>query len=470
MRLSRINKIKRLSTLPPEWSQDLLPEIQALIQNSRRKVVVLDDDPTGTQTVYDLPVITEWSVPVLQAELTSNYPGFYILTNSRSLTARNAQMLNREIGANLNTAVKKTGVLIEVISRSDSTLRGHFPEEVDALAQSMELDAPPYLLVPFFLEGGRYTLDDVHYVAEGEQLIPAGDTPYARDAAFGYKSSNLREWVEEKTNGKIPAACVTSISLKNLREAGPQRVKEVLIRLKPGSVCIVNAASYRDLEVFVTGLLRAEAEGLTYLLRTAASFVRVRVGLAPRPLLTPEELSTGNDHGGLFVVGSYVPKTTAQLQTLLEHTGIFGIEINASNLLNHNTQAREVTQAIQQANKNIQAGQDVVIYTSRELVSGIDTQANLSIGQHISDRLISIVRGIEFQPRYFVAKGGITSSDVATKGLGVRRAIVLGQMLPGVPVWKLGVESRYPGMPYIVFPGNVGEVDALVQIWQRLAK
>ena len=79
-------------------------------------------------------------------------------------------------------------------------------------------------------------------------------------------------------------------------------------------------------------------------------------------------------------------------------------------------------------------------------------------------QLIEIVRSLDVQPRYLVAKGGITSSDVATHGLGIKRAMVPGQILPGVPVWRSGTESRYPGMPYIVFPGNVGGPEALVEI------
>jgi uncharacterized protein YgbK (DUF1537 family) len=75
--------------------------------------------------------------------------------------------------------------------------------------------------------------------------------------------------------------------------------------------------------------------------------------------------------------------------------------------------------------------------------------------------LISIVRGLQVRPRFLIAKGGITSSDVATRGLGVRRALVRGQILPGVPVWRLGAEARFPGLDYVVFPGNVGGDTAL---------
>jgi uncharacterized protein YgbK (DUF1537 family) len=67
-----------------------------------------------------------------------------------------------------------------------------------------------------------------------------------------------------------------------------------------------------------------------------------------------------------------------------------------------------------------------------------------------------------------LTKGGITSSDIATEGLAVKDALVCGQIIPGVPVWKLGAESRYPGLIYVVFPGNVGDAQALVEVVNKL--
>ena len=157
---------------------------------------MLDDDPTGTQTVHNIPVLTEWSVASLRAELANDLPCFYILTNSRSLPLPGAQAMNVEIARNLREASHQAQRDFVIVSRSDSTLRGHFPGEVDALANALEQDFDGWLIIPFFLEGGRYTIGNVHYVAEGDKLVPAGETPFARDSAFGYRASNLREWVE----------------------------------------------------------------------------------------------------------------------------------------------------------------------------------------------------------------------------------------------------------------------------------
>jgi uncharacterized protein YgbK (DUF1537 family) len=456
-----------LASLPPEYPHELLGEIRAAVGASGRTLVVLDDDPTGTQTVHNVPVLTTWDADTLTTEMAKGGAVFYILTNSRSLPLAGARALNAEIGRNLLAASQRTGRDFAVVSRSDSTLRGHFPGEVEALADALGQDLDGWLLAPFFLEGGRYTIGDVHWVAEGDQLVPAGQTPYARDAAFGYTHSNLREWVAEKSAGRMAADSVTSVSLDDIRNGGPQQVTERLLAVTGGQICAVNAASYRDMEVFVRGLLEAEAAGKRFLYRTAASFVQVRAGIAPRPLLGAAELDLAAGSGGLFVVGSYVPKTTAQLNQLLARPDLVALSVEVSMLLDERRN-ETLRQTIDAANRALARGATTLIYTSRHYVGAAGGESDLSIGRQVSDGLIEIVRGIEVRPRYLVAKGGITSSDVATLGLNVKRAMVAGQILPGVPVWRTGAESRYPGLSYIVFPGNVGGDDALLQVVDRL--
>ncbi|GIV79052.1 MAG: hypothetical protein KatS3mg050_3446 [Litorilinea sp.] len=470
MNTAPIQRQELFQQLPVEWPEPLLPEIRRQVAAGGRKLVVLDDDPTGTQTVYDVPVLTSWEVEALKAELAADGPVFYILTNSRSLPLAQAQALNQEIGRNLRQAGAEAQRDFAVVSRSDSTLRGHFPGEVEALAAALETDFDATLLIPFFLEGGRYTIHDVHYVAEGEHLIPAAETPFARDAAFGYRSSDLRAWVAEKTGGRVAADQVASISIEDLRIGGPGLVQERLMALAGGRICVVNAASLRDLEVLVAGLLQAEAQGKRFLYRTAASFVQVRAGLAPRPLLTASDLALPEEGGGLFVVGSYVPKTTGQVEALLRQSGIQGIEVDVAALLDDQRQEVEIARAVDRVNQALDQGADVVLFTSRALVTGPDAEASLAIGRRVSESLVRMVAGLSVRPRYLVAKGGITSSDIATQALGIRRAWVLGQILPGVPVWQAGAESRLPGLAYVVFPGNVGEADALAQIVRKLGR
>ena len=170
-----------------------------------RQTVLLDDDPTGTQTVSGVAVLTEWSVETLASELERGNAGFFVLTNSRALPTEAAYALYREIGENLKVASAQTQIPIRVLARGDSTLRGHFPAETDALDEVLG----PHdltLIVPYFEEGERRTRGDIHYVGE----MPAAETPFANDAVFGFRSSNLRDWVEEKTVGRVKASAVAS--------------------------------------------------------------------------------------------------------------------------------------------------------------------------------------------------------------------------------------------------------------------
>jgi uncharacterized protein YgbK (DUF1537 family) len=196
--------------------------------------------------------------------------------------------------------------------------------------------------------------------------------------------------------------------------------------------------------------------------------VQTRIGLASRPLLTPPELKLPAAAGGLIVVGSYVPKTTHQLEALLSQGALTPCEIQVEALLDDSRRRSEIERIAKQVNAALQAGKDALIYTSRRLVTGSDADSSLAIGQRVSESLVSIVRAITVRPRYLLAKGGITSSDVATHGLQIKRAMVLGQILPGVPIWQAGPESRWPGLAYIVFPGNVGDANALATVVKNL--
>ena len=430
---------------------------------SPAKIVVLDDDPTGTQTVHGIPVLTEWSVPSLVAELTAPGPCFYILTNSRAFPQKRACAINREIGLNLVSAGRLCGRSFQVVSRSDSTLRGHYPAETDALAEALGGDFDATLIIPAFFDGGRLTMNDIHYVANAGNLVPAGETEFARDATFGYRASNLRDWVEEKTSGRVRAGNVVSFSLDDLR-GDRARLTAKLAALAGGAVAIVNATEPADLSALAQALAVAQAGGNKFLFRTAASFVAAHAGIAPRPLLRAEEIASPGTGCGLLVVGSYVGKTSLQLQELLQSGRVSAVEIVVEKLLVPAERAAEVARAARQVEASLEQGANVALSTSRTLVTGHNAAENLAIGETVSRSLVEIVAALRKRPRWLVAKGGITSSDVATAALGVRRALILGQALPGVPVWQLGPETRWPGLAYVVFPGNVGGTDALVQL------
>lgn len=462
-----------LATLPEPWQASLLADIRKQVAREGRKIVVLDDDPTGTQTVYDLPVLTRWDVPTLTQELHADNPACFILTNSRSLNRADAKALLAELTTNLQHASQTANRPTTIISRSDSTLRGHFPLETDILSVYLEISGghPPdgVLLVPYFLEGGRFTIYNTHYIADGDTLMPASASAFAQDATFGYSTSYLPDWVAEKTAGRMPAREVMTLSLETIRQGGPDAVCAQLQQCQNGQVCVVNAVTLRDLEVMVMGQLLAEAAGKRFLLRSAASYVQVRLGLQTRPLLTKDALQTTNTGaGGLLVVGSYVPTTTAQLAILLEHSNICPVELDVPAFLDCSEPEHMLSQLAKDVDRHLAQGLDVVLFTSRDLITGEGAEASLELGRRVSQSLVSIVRQLTSTPRFVIAKGGITSSDIATHALNVTIATVQGQLLPGVPVWQLGADSRFPGLCYVVFPGNVGDSRALHDAIKRL--
>lgn len=467
----KIPKTEIFGNLPPEYPQSLLSEIQRMLKESRRKIVVLDDDPTGTQTVREITVLTVWDVASLTEVLSEDDPVVYILTNSRSFLPPDVEKMNRQIALHLQEASATTGRPFVIVSRSDSTLRGHFPLETDVLMESLGGGFDGILVIPFFEEGGRFTIEDIHYVAEGEFLVPAGETEYAKDATFGYRSSNLREWVAEKSGGRVAPAQVASISLSVIRQGGAQAVREQLLRLENAQVCVVNAASYRDLEVFVAGLLQAEAAGKRFLYRTAASFVRVRGGMNAFPLLQATDFHFDQDrHGGLIVAGSYIRKSSEQIAAVQALPNVVSLEVAVPKLLAESDRQAEIARVAELADDVLSQSRQALIYTSRQLISGADAAASLQIGQMVSQSLVEIVRSLTVKPAWIVAKGGITSSDVATKGLEISRARVMGQVLPGVPVWQAGPGSRWPGLVYVVFPGNVGGPQAIAEVVQMFSE
>ena len=468
MALPQLPLQETLANLPPEWPEDPTPVIRAAIDKRGEKAVVIDDDPMGTQSVANVSLLTEWPVDAIAHELQNDHRGVFILTNSRSMPLGEAVETVTLAGRNLRAAMESAGETPIVISRIDSTLRGHYPEEVNALTEVFGRPAALQVIVPFFFQGGRYTIDDVHYLAEGDRLIPVGRTEFARDAAFGYTSSNVREWVEEKTSGQVSAAQVATVSLDDIRTGGPHRVAERLLDMRDTKVCFPNAASMRDIEVFTLGAMLAEEQGGQFFYRSSASFLQVRGGLESRPLLSSSDFGAAEGEGGLIVVGSHVNVSTNQVAHLLDQREVVSVEVVVTNLIDEATKSEEISRVAEKMNDGLRRGLDVAVFTSRESLLTLGGDASLLAGSRISSGLSDIIRMVETRPRYLVAKGGITSYDIATRALGVKRAMCIGQILPGVPVWELGDSSKFPGLKYVAFPGNIGDPDWLSQVVAKL--
>ena len=438
------------------------------IEANNKKIVVLDDDPTGVQTVHDISVYTNWDKDSIRQGFEEENNLFYVLTNSRGFTEEQTTKAHHEIAEVVDEVARETGKEYIFISRSDSTLRGHYPLETQLLKADYEKNTGKTIdgeiMCPFFKEGGRFTIDNVHYVKYGEELVPANETEFAKDKTFGYTAYTMPEYIEEKTKGEYKAADVTCISLEDIHNMDIDKIEAQLMEVTGFNKVIVNAVDYADVKVFCTALYRAMAKGKVFMFRTAAAIVKVMGAVTDQPLLTREQMVVKETtNGGIVVVGSHTEKTTKQVECLKELKDIEFIELDATLVKDDDAFEAEVSRCRAREEECIRAGKTVCCYTTRALITADtgDKEDELRLSVKISDAVQSLVGRLSITPSFVIAKGGITSSDVGTKALEVKKANVLGQIKPGIPVWQTGEESKFPLTPYVIFPGNVGEISTL---------
>ena len=464
-------------TLPAEL---VLPDARARIRaahlRSGRRIAVLDDDPTGSQTVHDVTAVFALDAAEYAQALAGPGSTCFILTNSRSLSEPDAVRLTYRAGCELFALAARMGVPVSVVSRGDSTLRGHLIAEVRALlAARQEVTGRGFdgvLLVPCYVEAGRFTVADTHWAMVDGHPVPVGETEFARDVTFGYSSSDLRDVVVEKSRGEIDRRDVLSLTLEDIRGGGPQRVAEVLSGVRGGRFVVVNAVTYADLEVAVLGLQEAERGGRAFLHRSGPSFVRALAGLEPQPPLAARQIwPAGRPSGhGLVVVGSHVGLTNSQVEVARGDAGMVEVVVDVPEVLDPSRRERQGRETAQRVAGAL-AQSDVLLLTSRTVVTGGDADSSLRLSRTVSQAVSDVVRGaLVARPGWVLAKGGITSHDVAIRGLGIRRAVVLGQLLPGLVSVFRPVEAAPDavGVPYVVFAGNVGDEHTLATVIERL--
>jgi len=433
------------------------------------RIIVLDDDPTGSQTVHGCLLLTRWDVATLREGLTDGSPLFFVLTNTRGMDPARAAQVTREVCVNLKVALDElaaTGHAINplVVSRSDSTLRGHYPVETDVIAAELgPFDA--HFLVPAFFEGGRITRDATHYLVIDGEPVPVHETEFARDSVFGFSTAYLPDYVAEKTGGRIPAAAVERFTLDDIRGDCLLR----LMALENNQCCVVDAETQADLDRFSAQLKQAAIHGKRFLFRSAASLLTALAGLPPQPV--PADAMRRYVRGGrpgAVIVGSHVRKTTDQLGVLLRQPGIAGIEIDVTRI---DTERESLlAQTLATARDHHTAGRTVVIYTSRTELTFADQATRLAFGERVSAFLMDVVRGLPSTLGFLISKGGITSNDVLSDGLALTTSRVLGQILPGCSVVCCPADHpAFPELPVVIFPGNVGGTTDLARAYTRLA-
>jgi len=456
-----------IDALPHIWQQNVMNDLHAHAAQNKDVVVILDDTLTGTQSLQNIPVLTTRNAQSFTAEFASETNAFVVLMNTRNLSPIDAKALYRRVTHNLLEAEQQTGRGFTVISRGESNLLGHFPGDVDAVSQVLQTTYDGVLFIPAL--SGSYTVDDVHYIYENNaDALPAVQTKYAADYAFGYQTSNLREWIEHRTRGKVPAEAVDSISIETIRQGGPQAVKDQLLQLENGRYCVVNAAHRRDLDVVALAARLAEREGKRFYYRASSEFAGAYSGIAPQPVADVKSLPMGNGVGGLVVIGSHAQRSTEQLIALLASSEVTGIEVRVESLLHDDSQRAEVMRCSEILESSLQYS-DVVLYTSRRIIGADDPTHAMIVTQRVNAGLISIINGVTATPRYLAVKGSITASDIATRSLNVRRAVAMGEIVPGAPVWAIGSNKHgQRKRSFVIMPGEVGEQDTLLQLVRSL--
>jgi len=433
------------------------------------KIVALDDDPTGSQTVHGCLLLTRWDVKTLKEALLDDSPLFFVLTNTRGMDAQSAADITRDVCANLKVALDeldRIGKPINpiLVSRSDSTLRGHYPVETDVIAEELgPFDA--HFLVPAFFEGGRITRDSVHYLIVDGEEVPVHKTEFANDSVFGYSHSYLPDYAEEKTGGRIKAEQVERFLLDDVRGDSLER----LMQLEGNLCCAVDAETQADLDNFATQLQQAASRGKRFLFRSAASLLTALAQLKPQPVAAEEMNAYVRDgQPGAVIVGSHVKKTTQQLEQLLKMPGTEPLEIDVEQIdTRRESLLHEVTAHCARAHAE---GRTPVIYTSRTEKTFPDQAARLAFGERVSAFLMDVVRQLPKEIGFLISKGGITSNDVLSTGLALRTSRVVGQIMAGCSVVLCPDDHpRFPKLPVVIFPGNVGDEYAVATAYGRLA-
>lgn len=468
------------------------------------KVVVFDDDPTGSQTLHGCPLLLRWDRASLRRGLEHPSPFLFLLANTRALDPLEAAGRLRAICRELRPALAEAqaaGRLGQwlLVSRGDSTLRGHFPLEVDVLAEELgPFDAT--LLAPAFLPGGRTTRDGVHLL----HGAPVHTTPFARDRLFGYRSSDLPGWVEEKSGGRIPAAAVQRLSLAELDRAaaalqGAQRgemaaggFQQLCARLAgfEGNPCVaVDGERPQQLAALgaavreLTAPAAAERWGRPrrFLFQCAASLLNGLVELGEQPL-DPVGLAAlrrrdgaGQPLPGLVLVGSHVPLADAQLERLLAEQGCSGLELPVAKLARvlEGPAPQELLASLEaqwgdQLEALLADGRTPVLHTSRGELPCRHAAERRRLGLALAGLMARLAARLAPRLGYLISKGGITSHTLLAGGLELALVELQGQLAPGLSLVLTPAAAAVPRLPVVTFPGNLGDGDSLVAAWRLL--
>lgn len=415
-----------------------------------RRVAVLDDDPTGVQTLAGVRVLLDWTGNRVARALVAAH-SVHLLTNSRALASQDA----RATVASAARAVTSTVPGAMIVLRGDSTLRGHILEEYLALREALARDDfPPLVLVPALPSAGRVTIGGVQYLERDDGVrIPVHSSEFARDGPFAYASSRVLEWAEERTGGLFGAENGIEVELETLRRTGPDALVEAIRRATtapvPTAVC-VDSERPSDIDVVAEGVHRAREACDVFIVRCGPALAG---GLGYATALTDADLPSA---GKVFVVcGSYVAQSVRQLACISSRFPEDVIEVDPLTLSSQDGGFPEITLRLQE---RLDISGLAVLAVSGPRPERL---SDLPSGMRVAQGLATLVASVDRHDALVVLKGGVTSAVALKNGLGALEADIVGPVLPGVALWQI-VEPDT--RPVLVVPGNVGADELLVRI------
>ena len=445
------------------------------------KIIIFDDDPTGSQTVYGCPLLLNWDEQTLEKAFTKSSPLIFILANTRSLSSVLAVKKTREICSSIKKFFLRQRYSKDdyfYISRGDSTLRGHGVLEPAILAEELGPFHATFH-IPAFLEGGRTTEKGIHYL----NGIPVHRTDFGRDSIFGFSTSDLAKWIEEKSLGKIQAKNIFHLEIKQLENAlnnqdGFKSLVSYLSKLDNNISVVVDAKLPHHLEILVSAIKIISKEK-RFLFRTAASFINSLSSLKPNPKSTLELVSLKSQDidfeykPGLIMVGSHVQLATDQLEVLLKDNSCEGLEIPVSKLADIfaledcQQEILDLEHILLSKIDNILYSKKIpVLYTTREEMRFSSQSIRMKFGLELAEFMAVLVGKKTNKLGYIISKGGITTQLLLQKGLNLNQVILQGQILPGLSIVQ--GDSDQHNLPVVTFPGNLGSENTLLESFKLM--
>ncbi|WP_269616304.1 four-carbon acid sugar kinase family protein [Prochlorococcus marinus] len=445
------------------------------------KIIIFDDDPTGSQTVYGCPLLLNWDEQTLEKAFKKSSPLIFILANTRSLSSILAVKKTREICSSIKNFFLTKGYSKDdyfYISRGDSTLRGHGVLEPAILAEELGPFHATFH-IPAFLEGGRTTENGIHYL----NGIPVHETDFGRDKIFGFSTSYLAKWIEEKSFGKIQAENILHIGIKQLdmamnNEDGFKSLLSFLSKLENNISVVVDAKLPNHLETLVRAI-KVVSKEKRFLFRTAASFINSFSELPPNPNNTADLVSLKSKNNkfeykpGLIMIGSHVKLATDQLEVLLNDKSCEGLEIPVSKLASifaledYQDKILELEKILlSRINYILDIKKVPVLYTTREEMMFSSYTKRMKFGLELAEFMAILVGKINNKFGYIISKGGITTQLLLQKGLNFNQVDLKGQILPGLSIVKSNSDQY--DLPVVTFPGNLGNDKTLLESFRLM--